>query len=244
MYSMLMLITVGSFANNIIPQKENSRDFQSFFAKRNLMNASISALEKSSGKHFSFIQRLGIKHAQHQIKKEFKKRNLLSGCDTLLLKNGDSIFAIVSQVGTSEITYKNCNNQTGANYVVKKSDVASIHFANGSIDYLQNRGGNYIEERAVNTEMVTTDPMAIASFVSSGLAALLLLVSGAGLGLIGLGLLVGGIVTGFMSRKRIKDSKGKLKGKGLANAGIIIGFSLLLLFLLLIVLVVILIAIP
>jgi len=234
-----LLLSTNTFANNIVPKKEKSSAFGAFLAKRNFMNASIADLEKTNGKHYTFIQRLGIKRLQHQIKKEFRKRNLLTGCDTLLLANGDTIFAVVSQVGISEINYKNCNDQNGPSFSVRKSDVAAIHFANGSIDYLERRNSND-DTRSVNAEEIKTDQMAIASIASSGLGTLLLLFSASGLGLIGLGLLVAGIVTGFMSRRRIKESNGKLRGKGFANAGIILGFSLLLLFLLLVILVVVL----
>jgi hypothetical protein len=74
------VVTTSIFANNIIPKKEKPNEFGAFFAKRNFMNAPIADLENTNSKHYSFIQRLGIKRLQYQIKKEFRKRNLLTDC--------------------------------------------------------------------------------------------------------------------------------------------------------------------
>jgi hypothetical protein len=52
------------------------------------MNASIADLENTNSKHYSFIQRLGIKRLKYQNKKEFRKRNLLTGCVcTMIFQN-------------------------------------------------------------------------------------------------------------------------------------------------------------
>ncbi len=55
-------------------------------------------------------------------------------CDQLILRDGDIIDAHVTEVGTSEIRYKRCNRRDGPNYVVRKRDVLSIRYPNGSVD--------------------------------------------------------------------------------------------------------------
>ena len=54
--------------------------------------------------------------------------------DIIVLKNGDDIQAIVQKVGIDEVEYKKFDNPNGPNYTLKKSDIFSIKFVNGSKD--------------------------------------------------------------------------------------------------------------
>lgn len=53
-------------------------------------------------------------------------------CDIIMLKNGDEIEAKVTEIGSSEIKYKQCNNQEGPVFTIIKQDVFKIKYANGT----------------------------------------------------------------------------------------------------------------
>ena len=55
-------------------------------------------------------------------------------CDQLVLRSGDLIDVVISEIGVNEIRYKRCRWKDGPNYVVAKADVLSIHFANGDVE--------------------------------------------------------------------------------------------------------------
>jgi hypothetical protein len=54
--------------------------------------------------------------------------------DTIHMRSGETIIAKVSDVGTSEITYKKWGHMTGPNYSILKSDVAVIKYQDGATD--------------------------------------------------------------------------------------------------------------
>ena len=55
-----------------------------------------------------------------------------SKCDTLSLKNGTRILAKITEIGLTEIKYKNCNNIDGPTIVVSKKNTKSITYKDGS----------------------------------------------------------------------------------------------------------------
>ena len=54
--------------------------------------------------------------------------------DVITLKNGKEITALVYEIGDIDVKYKKIDNPNGPNYVLKKSDVLMIIYANGSKD--------------------------------------------------------------------------------------------------------------
>ena len=50
------------------------------------------------------------------------------------MRNGDLTDAKILEVGVNEIRYRKCHRDDGPEYVVSKSDVLSICYANGDID--------------------------------------------------------------------------------------------------------------
>ena len=55
-------------------------------------------------------------------------------CDRLVMRSGDLLDVIVSEIGVNEIRYKRCNWKDSPHYVVSRADVLSIHFANGDVE--------------------------------------------------------------------------------------------------------------
>ena len=51
--------------------------------------------------------------------------------DIIVKKNTDEIQAKILEVGLTEVKYKNWNNQDGPTYIISKSDIFMIKYANG-----------------------------------------------------------------------------------------------------------------
>jgi len=201
---------------------KTQKAFNEFFVKRAFLYTSLTELEITNKTKFNFFQRLKINHAKKQISRQLKQENLLDGCDTIKLKSGEEINAIVSEIGTTEIKYKKCDNKTGPTYSIKKSDILMVTYANGSKDFFGNeKPPSENNAVIVNSADAKTDPLAITSVAAVIGGILLTYAFAASFFLI---LIPIGIVLGFVSRSRIKKSNGKLKGNGLAGAGIITGF--------------------
>ena len=58
--------------------------------------------------------------------------------DVITLKNAEEIQAIVQEIGEVEIKYKKFENPTGPNYTLKKSEIFTIKYENGSRDVFVN----------------------------------------------------------------------------------------------------------
>jgi hypothetical protein len=54
--------------------------------------------------------------------------------DIITLKSGEDIQALVQEVGDVDVKYKRFDNPNGPNYTLKKSEIFSITYANGSKD--------------------------------------------------------------------------------------------------------------
>jgi len=154
----------------------------------------------------------------------------IDNCDVIYFINGERVEASNIVIDGEFVRYKSCDNIDGPTYEAFKNDVSKINYANGStLDFKKDSdiGGD-----------VKTEPLSIFAFASGGLAILSLFVGIPGV--LGILFALGGIIMGFMSKKNIKQSNGKLRGKGFANAGIWLGFGFIFLFLLLLLLVILL----
>ena len=54
--------------------------------------------------------------------------------DVITLKDGNEIIALVYEIGDIDVKYKRTENPNGPNYVLKKSEILKIIYANGSKD--------------------------------------------------------------------------------------------------------------
>ena len=89
-------------------------------------------------------------------KKEiFKNTKLISNrissiedCDILTLKNGEELNVKVLEIGQSEIKYKKCDNQNGPTISIRKSEVFSIKYPNGSKDIITTNNSSIIATNA------------------------------------------------------------------------------------------------
>ena len=70
------------------------------------------------------------------------KKSYFDGCDVIVLKSGEEINAKVTEIGTSEIKYKKCDNPDGPLYTVSKSEVFMIKYSNGTKDMINSANGS------------------------------------------------------------------------------------------------------
>jgi len=73
--------------------------------------------------------------------------------DNIVLKNGDEINAIISEVGESNIKYRKFNNQDGPIYTKSKDEIFYIKYSNGEkemyTNYVNNKSSNNTVDKKV-----------------------------------------------------------------------------------------------
>jgi hypothetical protein len=131
-------------------------------------------------------------------------------CDTIFLRSGSFINGRITRKGLSKIRYRDCNNLSGPIISVRKSDVLSVRYGNDQRNY-----------PAINKKR--SDPVGILGFAFS-VTGLLFLGS---LSFPFISLILTGCVLGWISSNRIKNQPEKLKGRGLAEISIVLGYALL-----------------
>jgi len=135
---------------------------------------------------------------------EFAADTALKECDNITLRNGGEISAKVLEISTTEVKYKNCDNLNGPTYTIKKSEVFMIKYPNGTKDIIPPSNS---ASSTKNTSGKKGGEFGIASFVAAIL-----------------GLFVGAIILGPLAFVFGIIGTINRKLKGLAIAGLIIGF--------------------
>ncbi|MEN9442907.1 MAG: hypothetical protein RLZ33_2984 [Bacteroidota bacterium] len=130
-------------------------------------------------------------------------------CDKILLRDGNEIQAKVLEVGVNTVKYKKCEDQEGLLIEIIKNDIFMITYSNGSKDVFKEKV--VIEEKNTPTNKSVQLPkrhgFAVASLV---------------FGLIGLPLFAW--IFGGIAKSLIRKYPESYDGKGMANAGIILGW--------------------
>ena len=134
----------------------------------------------------------------------------VAGCDTVILRKGNSIVVRVLEVGRDQIKYKKCNNPDGPLYSMGISEIYMIKYNNGTRDFFDQSSSDSYGEKA---PPVRSEGMSIASFVC-GIGGLIIF--GIPLGILAL-------VFGGIGLNKIRQFPDRFSGKGFAIAGIILG---------------------
>ena len=167
-------------------------------------------------------------------------------CDVLVFKDGSEIKGKVMEVGLNEIKYKRCDTPDGPMYISKKSELFMIKYANGTREVVKSEAQ---PERQVQTTVQKPNvakqrnyarqvaPLSIAALVFGilaivtayfGLLSLIWLIAGGGwLFLISFVAAIIAVVSGFTSKRQIKENPGLFKGKALSITGTIMGMVML-----------------
>jgi hypothetical protein len=235
----LLSVSLMSMTYSVVDRSKNvdntQKEFNEFFAKRAIANMSINEFELRMDKKLNFLEKISFKKLKRQYTKELRKKNLLDECDIITFKNGEEVKAIVTEVGTSEVKYKKCDNKNGPLYSVKKSEVFMIKYANGSKDFFGNQVATSEDtSKSVDSNEASdnTDAAAVGAF-ATGLVGLLIGIFASAL--VGLILGITAIVFAIFADNNIKKSKGKSKGRGLATVGAILGLAMIVAFIILLI---------
>ncbi|MEI6508103.1 MAG: DUF4190 domain-containing protein [Bacteroidota bacterium] len=146
---------------------------------------------------------------------QFVNKHLADECDLMVLANGDELKVKVMKIGPDEIFYKKCENLTGPDYFIKKSDVFMIKYPNGTKDVFSQTNTNSKEKTTSNiaSESQVVEGLGVTGFIASILG---LLVAGIPLGLLA-------FIFGFISIGKISNNPRKFWGGGFAIVSIILG---------------------
>ncbi len=68
---------------------------------------------------------------KHNVFNLSRKVNNDDTCDMVFLRNGNTINAKILEINTTEVKYKNCNNQDGPLIIIDKNSIKSITYKNG-----------------------------------------------------------------------------------------------------------------
>lgn len=157
---------------------------------------------------------------------------LVGDCDELIKKDGTIIQAKISEIGITEIKYKKCDNAEGPTYVVSKSDIFMVKFANGNTEFITTEE----KEEYVNYEPVDDsyaqapvtkkgEPNALISFILSCIA----IVSLVAVPISAIAFSIGSLVMSIIALSRQNKYKERYKSPGFALPAIIIsGVSIVL----------------
>lgn len=152
-------------------------------------------------------------------------------CDVMVMRNGNEVQVKVLEVAQTSVRYKKCENLGGPDYLVDKSEVFMIKYANGSKDVMdevpQKRSQvKPYERKAPYADTRTTPGIAFAAFVLS--------FGSIFLSVFGFFTLIAGLILGISALNKIEREPDLYKGRGLAIAAISFSTGILLLILIVI----------
>lgn len=184
----------------------------------------------------------------------------ISDCDIISLKNGTEIRGKVSEITSTEIKYKGCDDTDDVTLVINKSEVTKIKYVNGITELINTPSPSEEQDYYSPSEKPrksatkvnpngkpyrkTLNGFAIASLVAAILTVILVLPLALLYTPLLLILIPLPVVLGIMALREINATPELYKGKGMALFGIIFGAvltSIILLFLLLFLLILLLI---
>lgn len=142
-------------------------------------------------------------------------KSKIEECDVIVLKNGEEIKALVSEISSGLIKYKICDNPSGQDYTIKKSEVFMIKYINGTKDVFN------AEEK--NTQTESEEPIIKSSktFLVSAMLSFIFALAGLFVAAIPFGLTT--MILGVIALNKINKSRESYSGKAFAVIGFILG---------------------
>jgi hypothetical protein len=149
------------------------------------------------------------------IKKVLFATDKTEACDLITLKNGEEISAKVLEITSIEVKYKKCDSPDGPLYVVRKSDVFMIKYANGTKEVFkateEQKGSSSSSSSQKNNNPVSTHELAILAIVFGVLGLI-----------VGIGS-IPAIIAGNAAIRKINAEPDKYDGLDMAKIGKILG---------------------
>ena len=167
--------------------------------------------------------------------------NSLELCDTIILKNQDTIIANITKQDAFKIKYKRCERKSGEYFNISKSDIYKVNYSDGRIEHFNEKNEKLNRpEKIFNKSKIQVDkdakmhPFSLASGISSliGIFGVILSLVSITIGIIFLPLFFAGSIFGYFALIRINKEPTKWKGKDFATFGFYVGTAFVLLTLL------------
>jgi hypothetical protein len=145
-------------------------------------------------------------------------------CDLIVMRNGEEVRAKVLELSSTLIKYKRCDMIDGPLYTVNKSEVFMIKYPNGTKEVMPEpstaKQPDYRNSNAqvpVSNKDKKLEPFALIGFLTVIVAFLMPTI---GMGLL---LFLAGVIMCIFAISKISNNPNKLKGKGLAITGLVLG---------------------
>lgn len=152
------------------------------------------------------------------VKTQKNPKFIQDDCETLVLTDGRKLQVIVLEIAQREIRYKKCDMPDGPTVIVDKADVDRVIYANGAEDIIS----GYSAPQSSSGEHDTQNT---ASGKKMEVLALLSMIFGIiGLFIAGIPLGIAALILSVISLTKFANNPGKFGGKGMAIAGMILGF--------------------
>ena len=204
-------------------QKEKSFNHAANLARKSTRpSASLEA--KFDDKVSNFIETIEEEKQSKVLSAYMKLKNQSdstdSECSTIILRNGEKIFANVLEIGPDKIKYRRCSLPDGPDFVLMKNAIERIVFKNGEVEKINNEPIRREAEEPEysrspspeKTQIPVNEPRAIPAFLFGLLGVLIFPLFG-----------TAGLALGNSSLKSIKEEPKRWKGKAFAQAGMILG---------------------
>ena len=133
-------------------------------------------------------------------------------CDELLFRDGSEIKGKVIEITQTEIKYKKCDMLDGPLYVVKKSKIFIIKYANGTRDVFKEE--TIENDQNSNQNVKKNHNLALLAFTFGLIGIYPSVISILG---------IAGIIFGIMALKKIKQEPDKYKGEVISKIGMVFG---------------------
>jgi hypothetical protein len=144
-------------------------------------------------------------------------------CDLIVMRSGEEVRAKVLEVSSTVIKYKRCDLTDGPMYTINKSEVFMVKYPNGTKDMMpeptttrESPTYNSTNQAPVSKKDKKLEPFALIGFLAVIVGIFLPL----GLGLL---IVLAGIIMCIVGITKVANNPNKLKGKGLAITGLVIG---------------------
>jgi hypothetical protein len=162
-------------------------------------------------------------------------------CDTIILKNQDTIIANITKQDAFKIKYKRCERKSGEYFNISKSEIHKVNYSDGRVDQFNekieqvDKTEKLFKKTTIQPEKdAKMHPFSLVSGISSliGIVGIILSLVSITIGIIFLPLFFVGSIFGYFALKRINKEPTKWKGKDFATFGFYVGTAFVLLTLL------------
>lgn len=189
---------------------------------RQFSESSTAELEALTGKKLSWKDRLVLKILKKRLRKAIQENpalgdvpmdnRLFAPCSKITLHTGEVVEADILQITDTRVIYRRCGRPNAPEIDISKGDVASIEGPDGKIVFQDTGNEDYASGDNEYSEPETEKLAGWALACSI-------------VGLFFFPLLIAGAIMGAISLGRMRRNPGKYKGKGMAQAALIIGIA-------------------